>query len=181
MCFCGQAVGLRAAGGTFGGARKPCEFMCLTLKLLQIQPDKDIIIEYIKNDEFKYVRMLGEGPSVVLWPVCRVDPAHSQHGYCSELMLNVRMLQTVDISASACPSRRVLPAAGGQAAGRVQLPGAAAERLPKGASSLPLEGENGTQWVLLPPMRFLRSEGSHMSSWRWCCRCGCGTWMAPSS
>ena len=55
-----QAVGLRAAGGTFGGARKPCEFMCLTLKLLQIQPDKDIIIEYIKNDEFKYVRMLGD-------------------------------------------------------------------------------------------------------------------------
>ena len=37
--------------------------MCLTLKLLQIQPDKDIIIEYIKNDEFKYVRMLGERAS----------------------------------------------------------------------------------------------------------------------
>ena len=47
------------AGGTFGGARKPCEFMCLTLKLLQLQPDKDIIIEYIKNEEFKYVRILG--------------------------------------------------------------------------------------------------------------------------
>ena len=76
MCCCAQAVGLRAAGGTFGGARKPCEFMCLTLKLLQIQPDKDIIIEYIKNDEFKYVRMLGECPFAILWHVCRVDHAH---------------------------------------------------------------------------------------------------------
>jgi len=55
-----QAVGLRSAGGTFGGARKPCEFLCLILKLLQLQPDKEIIIEYIRNEEFKYVRILGE-------------------------------------------------------------------------------------------------------------------------
>lgn len=54
-----KAVELRSCGGTFGGARKPCEFMCLTLKLLQLQPEKDIIIEYIKNDQFKYVRILG--------------------------------------------------------------------------------------------------------------------------
>ena len=26
---------------------------------LQIQPDKEIIIEYIRNEDFKYVRMLG--------------------------------------------------------------------------------------------------------------------------
>lgn len=58
-----QAVELRSVGGTFGGARKPCEFLCLTLKLLQIQPEKDIIIEYILNDEFKYVRLLGAPPS----------------------------------------------------------------------------------------------------------------------
>lgn len=56
-----KAVDLRSCGGTFGGARKPCEFMCLTLKLLQLQPEKDIIIEYIKNDDFKYVRILGAG------------------------------------------------------------------------------------------------------------------------
>lgn len=64
-------MGLRAAGGTFGGARKPCEFMCLTLKLLQIQPDKDIIIEYIRNDEFKYVRLLG-----ALHVCCITDSQH---------------------------------------------------------------------------------------------------------
>ena len=28
----------------------------------QIQPDREIITEYIKNDEFKYVRILGELP-----------------------------------------------------------------------------------------------------------------------
>ena len=42
-----------------GGARKPAEFLCLVLKLLQIQPDKEIIIEYIKNEDYKYVRVLG--------------------------------------------------------------------------------------------------------------------------
>ena len=47
-------------GGTFGGSRKPTEFMCLVLKLLQIQPDKEIVVEYIKNEDYKYVRLLGE-------------------------------------------------------------------------------------------------------------------------
>ena len=48
--------------GPAGGARKPAEFLCLILKLLQIQPDKEIIIEYIKNEDYKYVRILGEQP-----------------------------------------------------------------------------------------------------------------------
>jgi hypothetical protein len=54
-----KAVELRSVGGTFGGVRRPTEFLCLVLKMLQIQPDKDIIIEFIKNEEFKYVRLLG--------------------------------------------------------------------------------------------------------------------------
>lgn len=33
--------------------------MCLVLKMLQIQPEKDIVIEFIKNEDFKYVRILG--------------------------------------------------------------------------------------------------------------------------
>ena len=55
-----QAAELRYVGGTFGGSRKPTEFMCLVLKLLQIQPDKEIVVEYIKNEDYKYVRLLGE-------------------------------------------------------------------------------------------------------------------------
>lgn len=46
-------------GGMFGEPQKPTEFICLVLKMLQIQPDKDIIIEFIKNDDFKYLRLLG--------------------------------------------------------------------------------------------------------------------------
>ena len=53
------AVKLKSVGGTFGGQRKPSDFMCLILKMLQIQPAKEIIIEYIKNEDFKYVRILG--------------------------------------------------------------------------------------------------------------------------
>ena len=47
------------AGGMYGDPQKPAEFLCLTLKMLQIQPDKDIIIEFIKDEEFKYLRLLG--------------------------------------------------------------------------------------------------------------------------
>jgi hypothetical protein len=53
------AVQLTSVGGTVGGQRKPSDFLCLLLKMLQIQPDKEIIIEYIKNEDFKYVRILG--------------------------------------------------------------------------------------------------------------------------
>lgn len=53
------AVDLRACGGIYGGNNRATEFLCLTLKLLQIQPDKEIILEFIKNEDHKYVRLLG--------------------------------------------------------------------------------------------------------------------------
>jgi len=55
----GLVLQLDHIGGTFGGNVKPVPFIQLVLKLLQIQPDKDIIVEFIKNEEFKYVRALG--------------------------------------------------------------------------------------------------------------------------
>ena len=48
-----KAMELRYIGGIFGGNIKPTPFICLTLKMLQIQPDKDIIVEFIKNEDFK--------------------------------------------------------------------------------------------------------------------------------
>ena len=45
-----RAMELRYIGGHYGGNVKPTPFLCLILKMLQIQPDKDIIIEFIKND-----------------------------------------------------------------------------------------------------------------------------------
>ncbi|KAL9845716.1 LOW QUALITY PROTEIN: pre-mRNA-splicing factor 38A [Geothlypis trichas] len=53
-----KAMELKYVGGVYGGNIKPTPFLCLTLKMLQIQPEKDIIVEY-KNEDFKYVRMLG--------------------------------------------------------------------------------------------------------------------------
>jgi len=45
--------------GTFGGRRRPAKFLCLFLKMLQIQPDEEVILEYIKQSELKYLRALG--------------------------------------------------------------------------------------------------------------------------
>ncbi|MGH0134130.1 UNVERIFIED_CONTAM: hypothetical protein FKN15_016639 [Acipenser sinensis] len=54
-----KAMELKFVGGVFGGNIKPTPFLCLALKMLQIQPEKDIIVEFIKNEDFKYVRLLG--------------------------------------------------------------------------------------------------------------------------
>jgi len=54
-----KAMELRYCGGVYAGNIKPTPFMCLTLKMLQIQPQKDIVIEFIRNEDFKYVRALG--------------------------------------------------------------------------------------------------------------------------
>ncbi|KAG1715667.1 hypothetical protein ID866_1509 [Astraeus odoratus] len=53
-----KAIGLRFIGGVYGNQR-PTEFLCLLLKLLQIQPEKEILIEYLQADEFKYMRALA--------------------------------------------------------------------------------------------------------------------------
>ena len=53
------ASNLRAYGGVVEGGKKATNFMCLTLKMLQLQPSKEIILEFIKNDFHKYARLLG--------------------------------------------------------------------------------------------------------------------------
>jgi len=54
-----KAVKLKSFGGTYGGNKKPTPFICLILKMLQIQPEKEIIIEFIQNQDYRYVRLLG--------------------------------------------------------------------------------------------------------------------------
>lgn len=49
-----KAMELEYLGGTYGGNRKPTPFMCLVMKMLQIQPEKEIVIEFIKNEDYKY-------------------------------------------------------------------------------------------------------------------------------
>ena len=46
-------------GGMYGGNNYPTKFICLALKMLQIQPSLDIIETLITNDDYKYIRALG--------------------------------------------------------------------------------------------------------------------------
>lgn len=47
-----KSIELKSVGGVYGN-QKPTEFLCLLLKLLQIQPEKEILVEYLRADEFK--------------------------------------------------------------------------------------------------------------------------------
>jgi len=48
-----KAMEMRYVGGVYSGNIKPTPFLCLTLKILQIQPEKDIIIEFVRQEESK--------------------------------------------------------------------------------------------------------------------------------
>ena len=50
-----KAMELKYIGGVYSGNVKPTPFLCLVLKMLQIQPDKDIIVEFISNEDYKFV------------------------------------------------------------------------------------------------------------------------------
>ncbi|KAL4954090.1 PRP38 family-domain-containing protein [Aspergillus filifer] len=45
--LCDRAVELSFIGGTYGVSEKASPFLCLAFKLLQIAPDKEIIMEYL--------------------------------------------------------------------------------------------------------------------------------------
>lgn len=56
--LCDRAVELSFIGGTYG-QQKPTPFMCLCLKLLQLMPERPIILEYLQQTEFKYLTALA--------------------------------------------------------------------------------------------------------------------------
>ncbi|KAI8813865.1 PRP38 family-domain-containing protein [Cladochytrium replicatum] len=56
--FVTKAVQITSIGGQFGNQR-PTEFLCLALKMLQLQPQREIVIEFIKDEDFKYLRALA--------------------------------------------------------------------------------------------------------------------------
>lgn len=53
------AKSLTCVGGTFSGMGKPTKFLSLTLKLLQLQPDKSVIQTFLEQNHFKYLKVLG--------------------------------------------------------------------------------------------------------------------------
>ena len=54
-----KVVELKYCGGSYGGNHKPTRFLCLALKMLQLQPEREIVYEFIRNEDFKYLRALG--------------------------------------------------------------------------------------------------------------------------
>lgn len=75
--LCDRAVELSSIGGTYGVSEKPTPFLCLAFKMLQLNPSRDIVLEYLNfsdpgsDDEdqengvlqnrgdFKYLRALA--------------------------------------------------------------------------------------------------------------------------
>lgn len=53
-----KALELQYVGGTYGMLR-PSPFLCLMCKLLQIQPEREIVLEYLAAEDFKYLRALA--------------------------------------------------------------------------------------------------------------------------
>ena len=53
-----KAVELEYVGGTYGMLR-PSPFLCLVCKLLQIQPEREIVLEYLAAGDLKYLRALA--------------------------------------------------------------------------------------------------------------------------
>ena len=52
------AVELKSVGGHYSN-QKPTEFICLILKCLELNLEKDIVFLFIKTTEFKYLVALG--------------------------------------------------------------------------------------------------------------------------
>jgi pre-mRNA-splicing factor 38A len=53
-----KAIELNSIGGQYGQQR-PSEFLSLALKLLQLQPEKEIIQLYLDNEDYKYLTALA--------------------------------------------------------------------------------------------------------------------------
>jgi pre-mRNA-splicing factor 38A len=82
-----RAMVLDHVGGTFGGNKSPTPFICLVLAMLQMQPEREIVLEFIKNEDYKYVRALGA------FYLRLVGSAKDIYEYLEPLLLDMRKLR----------------------------------------------------------------------------------------
>ncbi|KRX10509.1 hypothetical protein PPERSA_01521 [Pseudocohnilembus persalinus] len=54
-----EAIQLEYVSGSYGGFRQPSKFICLVAKMLQLSPEKEIVLEYMRNEDYKYVTALA--------------------------------------------------------------------------------------------------------------------------
>ena len=57
--LCDRAAELTFVGGTSGPQQRPSPFLCLAFKLLQLHPERDIVLAYLQAEDFKYLRALA--------------------------------------------------------------------------------------------------------------------------
>lgn len=69
-----RALELDHVGGCYGAQQKPTDFLCLLLKLLQLQPTEEIVLTYISAEEYKYLRLLGAVYYRFVFPSKKVFP-----------------------------------------------------------------------------------------------------------
>ncbi|KAF3902123.1 hypothetical protein ABW21_db0203955 [Orbilia brochopaga] len=69
-----RAVDLTYIGGQYAN-QKPTAFICLVLKLLQLNPEREVILEYIQDEDFKYLRALAAFYIRIAWPAAEVYKA----------------------------------------------------------------------------------------------------------
>lgn len=53
-----RIVNLKYIGSLYS-VGKPTEFICLVFKFLQLSPERDIILHYLQDDDFKYLRAIA--------------------------------------------------------------------------------------------------------------------------
>ena len=61
VVFVDRAQMIKGVGGLYGHLKQPCEFLCLFLKLLELEPSRDIILYFLNTKcwQMKHLRLLA--------------------------------------------------------------------------------------------------------------------------
>ncbi|KAI9665139.1 MAG: hypothetical protein M1831_002149 [Alyxoria varia] len=57
--LCDRAAELTCVGGTYNAGQRATPFLCLVFKMLQLGVEEDILEEYLKQEDFKYLRAVA--------------------------------------------------------------------------------------------------------------------------
>jgi hypothetical protein len=106
------AMEVREIGGVYGGTSRCTNFLCLVLKMLQIQPEKEIVVRACEAAVCTHAHLQPFEPCMLTRAAHVIGGVHQERG------VQVR-----------APAGRLLPAPRWQAAGRVPVPGGTRIRL----------------------------------------------------
>ncbi|KAK9460899.1 PRP38 family-domain-containing protein [Lipomyces oligophaga] len=69
--LCDRAAELTYIGGQYG-TQRPTPFLCLAFKMIQLQPEREIVLEYLAAEDFKYLRALAAFYIRLVYPALEV-------------------------------------------------------------------------------------------------------------